>query len=271
MKRQAAATKGAGFALALPLIRREIVSRYKGSALGLLWSFLLPLLMLAIYTFSFGIVLKARWNIPGREAAEHSTAEFAVILFAGLIINQFFSEILGNASNLVVSNAHFVKKVVFPVYILPVVSLGTALFHAVVSTGVLLCFSAFVFGLNLPTLFFAPLAFLVIAPLTLGLAWFLAAIGVYFRDIGQLVPPVLLALMFLSPVLYPRSSIPEGMREFVILNPLTLPVEAFRDTVIFGVLPDFLALAIYAAVASVVAGLGLYFFNLTRRGFADVL
>jgi lipopolysaccharide transport system permease protein len=118
---------------------------------------------------------------------------------------------------------------------------------------------------------FAPLGLLAIAPLALGLAWFLAAIGVYFRDVGQIVPPLLTALMFLSPVLYPREAIPEDMRKFIVLNPLTVPVEAFRDTVIFGTLPDFLALAVYAAVACIVAGLGLFFFNQTRRGFADVL
>lgn len=266
-----AKTNHAGLALVLPLVRREVLGRYKGSALGLVWSFVLPLLMLAIYTFSFGVVLKARWAIPGREAVEHSTAEFAIILFAGLIINQFFSDVVGGASNLVVSNARYVKKVVFPTYILPMVSLGTALFHVVVSTGVLLAFSAFVFGLSFPALLFAPLCLLAMAPLALGLAWFLAALGVYFRDVGQIVPPLLMALMFLSPVLYPRGAIPEDIRRFIVLNPLTVPVEAFRDTVIFGTLPDFLALAVYTAAACTVAGLGLFFFTLTRRGFADVL
>lgn len=271
MNGRAAPAKYAGLALVLPLIRREILGRYRGSALGLVWSFMLPLLMLAIYTFSFGVVLKARWAIPGQEAIEHSTAEFAVILFAGLIVNQLFSDVVGGASNLIVGNARYVKKVVFPIHILPLVSAGTALFHVVVSTGVLLAFSAFVFGLPFHSLAFAPLSLLAIALLALGLSWFLAAIGVYFRDVGQIVPPLLTALMFLSPVLYPRETIPETMQKIIVLNPLTVPVEAFRDAVIFGVLPDFLALGIYIAITSVVAIAGFFFFKLMRRGFADVL
>lgn len=265
--------KGTGNALslALPLIQREIGSRYRGSMLGPAWSLVSPLFMLTIYTFAFGVVMKARWVVPGREVVDHPTAEFATILFAGLIIYQFFCEVVGAATVLIVANAAYVKKTVFPVYILPLVSLGTALFHAVVSTAVLLLFNAFMFDLSFHALLFAPLAFAVLIPLVLGLAWFLAAAGVYFRDLNQIVPPVMTALLFMSPVFFPLASMPAAMQELVFLNPLTVPVETFRNAVVFGLLPHWRALALYSIVALGVGCLGLAFFNLVRKGFADVL
>ncbi|TGV80236.1 ABC transporter permease, partial [Mesorhizobium sp. M00.F.Ca.ET.149.01.1.1] len=132
--------------LALSLIHREIVGRYRGSALGLLWSLLNPLFMLAVYTFAFGVVMKSRWTIPGQQSSTHSTGEFAVILFCGLIVFQFFAEVVSLSSGLIIGNTNYVKKVVFPIQILPIVSAGAALFHAAVSLLVLLIFAYAVFG-----------------------------------------------------------------------------------------------------------------------------
>lgn len=253
------------------LIRREIAGRYRGSALGMLWSLLTPMFMLAIYTFVFGFVMRARWQIPGAPAAEHSTAEFAVILFAGLISYQFFSEVLGGAASLIVGNRNYVKKIVFPIHILPIVSAGAALFHAAISLLVLLVFVWFVFG-GIPwTVLLAPFVIAPLVVMTLGVAWFFAAIGVYFRDIGQIVPPLLTAAMFLSPIFFPRSALPEWLQPYLSLNPLTIPVEAFRAVSVFGQMPDWTALGYYSLAAIVVAILGEQFFQLTRRGFADVL
>lgn len=257
--------------LARPLLRREIRSRYRGSVFGLAWSFLLPLFMLGIYTFAFGVVLKARWNVPGREVAEHSTSDFAIILFAGLILYQFFSEVVGGAAGLVVGNANYVKKVVFPIQILSVISVGTALFHAAISMCILIIFTTFLFGLSWQALIGAPLAFAAFVPFTLGVSWFLSAAGVYFRDIGQIMPPALTALLYLSPILFPRSVLPESMQTLALLNPLTVPVETFRNALIFGQAPDWTLLLLYSIISVIVAVAGLAFFNLVRRGFADVL
>jgi lipopolysaccharide transport system permease protein len=252
------------------LTYREIVGRYRGSAFGILWSLLTPLFMLSIYTFVFGVVMKAKWSVPGGQVREHSTAEFAVILFSGLLVFQFFSEVVGAAPDRILSNVNYVKKVVFPIEILPVVSVGVALFHAGVSLLVLLLFSAFVFGLP-ATLPLAPLVFAPFVLLTLGLAWFFAAVGVYLRDIGQIIGPVLTASMFLSPIFFPRTALPDWLQPWLIFHPLTIPVETFRNVVVFGVQPDWIALAVYTCVAALVAMLGYLFFQKTRRGFADVL
>ncbi len=259
------------FALTISLIRREIAGRYRGSALGLLWSLLNPLFMLAVYTFVFGVVMKSRWSMPGGEVAQHSTGEFAVVLFAGLIPFQFFSEVVSQSPSLILGNVNYVKKIVFPIQILPVVSAGAALFHAAVSLLVLLLFAFIAFG-GIPLA--ALLAPAVIAPLVvmvLGIAWFLAAAGVYFRDVSQIVAPLVTATMFLSPVLFQRSQMPKAMQPWAFLNPLTVPVENFRNVIIFGLRPDWVALGWYLLVALVVAFLGYTFFQKTRRGFADVL
>lgn len=257
--------------LALQLIRREIAGRYRGSVLGMLWSLLTPMFMLAVYTFVFGVVLRARWSVPNQTGAEHSTAEFAVILFSGLLAFQFFSEVVGGAPGLIVNNRNYVKKIVFPIQILPVVSVGAALFHAAISLLVLLAAVWFVLG-GIPwTFVLAPLVFAPLVVMALGLAWFLAAVGVYFRDIGQIVPLLLTASLFLSPIFFPRTALPEWLQPYLSLNPLAVPVEALRDVVLFGLQPDWTALGYYSLAAIAVALFGERFFQLTRRGFADVL
>jgi len=259
------------YSLIVSLVRREVAGRYRGSVLGMLWPLLTPLFMLVVYTFVFGYVMKSKWQVPGVTQADHSTAEFAVILFAGLLINQLFSEVLNAAPGRIVGHSSYVKKIVFPIQILPVVSVGAALFHVALSLLVLLTFVWFVFG-GIPwTAVLAPVVILPLAVLTLGLAWFLSAIGVYFRDIGQIVPPLLTASMFLSPMFFSRTALPDWLQPYLALNPLTIPIEALRDVAVFGLTPNWTALGYYSLVALVVAVLGEQFFQKTRRGFADVL
>ncbi|CAN7645336.1 ABC transporter permease [Mesorhizobium sp. LjRoot246] len=257
--------------LLLSLIRREVVGRYRGSALGLLWSFLNPLFMLAVYTFVFGVVMKSRWTTPDQQSATHSTGEFAVILFCGLIVFQFFAEVVSLAPGLIVANVNYVKKIVFPIQILPVVSAGAALFHAAISLLVLIVFAYVVFGDVPSTVVLAPVVFAPLIILVVGIAWILASIGVYFRDMSQIVSPLVTATMFLSPVFFQRTSLPAWLQPWLSLNPLAIPVESFRNVIIFGVLPDWSALCYYSLIAIAVAFLGFQFFQKTRRGFADVL
>lgn len=256
--------------LVTSLIRREIAGRYRGSMLGVLWSLLTPLFMLTVYTLVFGSIFKSRWSGPDGDSV-HGTGAFAVVLFAGLIVFQLFAEVLGRAPTLVTSNVTYVKKIVFPLEILPVVAVGSALFHAVVSFAVLLVFEFIFMGAIPLTALLAPLLIAPFLLLLLGLGWLFAAIGVYFRDIGQLLGPVITAMMFLSPVLFPADSLPQWLQGWHLLNPLTLPVEQMRAAVIFGRLPDPLLLLGYTAVAALVAVGGYAFFAATRRGFADVL
>lgn len=248
------------------MLGRDVAGRYRGSALGVLWSLFTPLLMLAIYTWVFGTVFSARWAEQGT-----TVPEFAILLFAGLIVFSIFAEVVSRAPSLILTNVNYVKKVVFPLEILPVVALGSALFHAGVSLIVLVAFMlAFMGGVPLTALLLP----LVLAPLvlfTLGVGWFLASLGVYFRDVAQMLGPAITALMFLSPIFYPASALPEWMRPWLFLNPLTLPIEHSRDVLIWGRLPDFAALSLYAVIATAVAALGFLWFERTRKGFADVL
>jgi lipopolysaccharide transport system permease protein len=250
------------------LIGREIAARYRGSGLGLLWPLITPLLLLAVYTLVFGTVLGARWA-PDWAAA--GTLELAIVLFAGLIVFQLFADVILRAPTLVVSNVSYVKKVVFPLEVLPVVALGSAVFHAAVSLFVLLA-AMLAFKGYIPTT--ALMLPIVIAPLLLvilGLTWFLAALGVFVRDIEQVLGTLVTALMFLSPVFFSAEALPQWLRPWLALNPLALPIEQARQVLIWGRLPDLAALAAYAVLALAVAMAGLAWFQRTRKGFADVL
>lgn len=252
------------------MTQREIVGRYKGSVLGLAWSFLNPVLMLTVYTFVFSVVFKARWGaaVPG---ADESRSQFALILFVGLIVHGLFAEVANRAPQLIVSNPNYVKKVVFPLEILPVVTLGAALFHALVSLLVLLLAFAAIHG-NIPwTAVLAPLVLVPLAVLILGFSWVLAALGTYLRDIGQTVGILTSLMMFLSPVFYPVSALPESLRPFFLANPLTFVIEQARDVLIWGRMPYWPGLAAYWLIALLVAAFGFAAFQKTRSGFADVL
>lgn len=253
--------------LIIELTKREVLGRYKGSIMGLTWSFFNPVFMLAIYTFVFSVVFKARWGIGGDE----SKAQFAIILFVGMLVHGIFSEVLGKAPGLIVSNANFVKKVVFPLEILPVVTMGAALFHGVVSLGVLLL-ATLIFNGQIPwTAVLIPIVVLPLILMTLGFAWGLASLGVYLRDVGQTITLLTTMTMFLSPVFYPITALPEAFRPWMLANPLTVAIEEARAVLIFGRMPDWSALGGFALAAFCVAWIGYAWFQKTRKGFADVI
>lgn len=254
------------FRLILRMVTREIIGRYRGSFLGLLWSFVTPVLMLAIYTFVFSFVFKARWG------QEHSDQyQFALILFTGLIVYNLFSECISQAPGLILKNVNYVKKVVFPLEILPWVSLGSALFHAATSFFVLLFFlfiSGHAFSL---TVLWLPIIIFPFLLLIMGMSWFLAATGVFVRDITQVITMTLTVLLFMSPIFYPLSALPEPIRPYLFLNPITLIVEQVRTVLIWGLQPDWVSMGYYTLVAILITWSGWAWFNKTRKGFADVL
>jgi lipopolysaccharide transport system permease protein len=253
--------------LVFDLIRREVVGRYRGSAGGLVWSFVHPLLMLAVYTFVFAVVFKARWGTAQGE----SNSAFAVILFMGLIVHALFAECINRAPGLILSNVNYVKRVIFPLEILPVVALGSAVFHMVVSVLILMAFQWFLAGRIEPRALWLPAVLLPLMILTLGVAWFLAATGVFVRDIAQTTGILTTVLMFLSPVFYPASSLPEPYRGWLNFNPLTFIIEQARAVVLWGDAPNLRGLALYTLAALVVFAAGYWWFQRTRPGFADVL
>ena len=246
--------------------QREIIGRYKGSAMGLAWSFITPLFMLAIYTFVFSVVFQARWG-----TSEESKTQFAVVLFAGLIVHTLFSDVINRAPQLVLGNVNYVKKVVFPLEILPVVQLLSATFHALVSVAVLIA-AQLVFQGSLPiTALLLPVVLLPFLLLTLGLAWCLASLGVFVRDVGQTISLITSVMLFMSPVFFPVQSLPPALQPWMHLNPLTFVIEQVREVVVWGRLPDWQGLAVYSLASIATAWLGFAWFQKTRKGFADVL
>jgi lipopolysaccharide transport system permease protein len=248
------------------MIMREVIGRYRGSFLGLLWSFVNPVLMLAIYTFVFGFVFKARWG-----QGDIDQYQFALVLFTGLIIFNLFSECISRAPGLILANINYVKKVVFPLEILPWVALGSNLFHAGINLLVLLIFMLLLGQPFCWSMLYLPLILLPFLLLIMGLSWLLASIGVFIRDVGQFIGMTMTMLMFMSPIFYPLSALPEAFQPYLLLNPVTLIVEQTRNTLLWGVEPNWQALGIYSIFALTSAWFGWFWFAKTRKGFADVL
>ena len=246
--------------------KREVLGRYRGSALGLLWSFFNPLFMLTVYTFVFSVVFKARWGV-----GSNSKTEFALVLFAGLIVFNLFSECINRAPSLILANPNYVKKVLFPLEILPLVSLLSAFYHMLISLGVWLMAYLVLFGIPHPTVFLLPLIILPFGLFILGLSWALASLGVFLRDVSQFIGVVTTTLMFVSPIFYPASALPESYRHLLYLNPLTPVIEITRDLLLWKKIPDFSLVASYWLASGVIAWLGFAWFQKTRKGFADVL
>lgn len=248
------------------LVQRELSGRYKGSLLGFLWALLNPILLLVVYGFFFGVVFQGRWG-----DAHLTTDNLAINLFAGMIVHSFLAEVLTRSPQLILGHVNYVKKVVFPLELLPLALLGSVLAHFAVAFLVLLLFLPFVHGLPAPTVLLVPLVIAPLAVLSLGIAWLLAAAGVYLRDIGQLMGFFSTALLFMAPVFYPLTALPEWARLWLYLNPLTFVIEQVRALTFAGQWPDWTGLLIYSATAVLVATGGLAFFRKARRGFADVL
>lgn len=254
-------------ALIAQLVKREILGRYRGSVLGIAWSFFNPVLMLVIYTFVFSVVFSARWGT----SASSSRTDFAMLLFIGLIVHGFFAECLNRAPSLIVQNVNFVKKVVFPLELLPIVVLASALFHTFISFLVLMVAMVIAHGELHATVLLAPLIFVPLMLAVAGFSWFLASLGVFARDVGQVIGILTTILMFLSPVFYPISAVPPAFRTWLMANPLTFIIEQSRAVIFYGQWPEWLGLGLYSLVSAVVAALGYAWFQKTRKGFADVL
>jgi lipopolysaccharide transport system permease protein len=252
--------------LIFELTRREILGRYKGSFLGFFWSLITPLIMLLVYTFVFGVIFKSRWR-----TGSVSTYEYAVVMFAGVLVHGLLSECLQRAPTLIVGNVNYVKKVVFPLEIMTWVAIGTALFHMLIASLILLA-GVLLWQGHLPwTVIYFPLILLPFIFLISGVVWAFSALGVYLRDLGQIVAIMSSLLIFLAPVFYNIDSIAEPTRTLLYLNPITFIVEQVRATIIWGTGVNWLGLLIYSLIAYSIALGGYFCFQKTRKGFADVL
>jgi lipopolysaccharide transport system permease protein len=246
--------------------RREVSGRYRGSLLGFGWAILNPLLLLAIYTFVFSVVFRIRWDGPVTDRGG-----FALVVYTGMIVHGFFAECMTRAPALIVDNRNLVKKVVFPLQLLPWSVLVVATFHFAVGV-VLIALATLVFHGTLPvTIVALPVLFVPLALMSLGVVYALCALGVYLRDVGQVVGFLAMTLLFLSPVFYPASAVPDGWRWVIALNPIATFIEATRGALLYGAWPAPATLAAMWCLGLAAAWLGFYGFQRTRRGFADVL
>ena len=249
-------------------LERAIARRYRLNALGLLWTIIVPLFTLIIYTFVFGVILQSR--LSGSEGSGDTTS-FGLFLFSGLIVFWLMADVMGGAPGAIVEYTNLVKKSVFPLEVLPPVVAGSAVFHALISTSVLLVALVVIKGQVPLTALLIPIVLVPFILLMMGISWLLSAIGVYFRDIQHIVGLLMTGIFFLSPILYSIDRLGPGLQRLIMLNPVTFIVLQMRRVVLDGQQPDWVGLAIYTGIAWLVASLGLAFFRYARKGFADVL
>lgn len=252
--------------LLLELVKRDFIGRYKGSMLGVVWSLFNPLLMLAIYTFVFSVAFKAKWGV-----GDDSKVAFAIVLFSGMIIHGFFAECLNRAPSLITSNPNYVKKVVFPLEILPWMALFSALMHLLVSFCVLLFFCLLAGVAVHSGTVLIPVILLPLIMMMLGLSWIFASLGVYLRDLSQVIGMATTVALFLAPVFYPIEVLPEAYRAFLAWNPITLPIVQLRDLMLWDKPLQWGDWAISLVIGASICTIGYWWFQKSRRGFADVL
>lgn len=254
--------------LILQLFKREVHARYKGSFIGVLWSFITPILMLVVYTFVFKYVFNARWPVNGADAQE---LNFAIVLFSGLIIHAFLSDVINRSPSLMVSHVNFVKKVVFPLEVLSWVAVLSSLFNLGIGFLLLLIFCLIEAHPVDAGVLLLPAIILPFVLMMLGISWILAALGVYVRDILHVTGTVSTFLLFVSPVFYSIDTLPTSLQTLLYFNPISLIVSQVRLVLFYDQSPDFFALGVYYMAATAIAYLGFRLFRKMRRGFSDVL
>jgi lipopolysaccharide transport system permease protein len=245
---------------------RAVRGRYRGSYLGTAWALLTPILQLAVFTFVFTQIIQV-----GARAAERGPFDYALSLFAGLIVFNVFSEMATQASQLIVNSPNLVKRVAFPLELLPVSQLGAALFHSVLSIAVLLPAQLLLWGTLPWTVVFLPLVYLPLAMLSVGIGWLLSSLGVFLRDMGNIVAVAVNLLFFLTPVLYGMEDIPPLIQPWMWLNPLAPIVDDFRRVVQHGELPLWWRWLVVMGISTIVMIAGYAWFMKIRRGFADAI
>ena len=249
------------------LVRRNIEVRYKGTIMGFIWMVVTPLVMLAVYTFVFGVIFKARW---GTEFGD-SKAAFALILFCGMTVFNIFSESVNGSVGIVTGNPNYVKKVVFPLELLPVSAVLSACFFGLIWIGILLLGIVLFFHKICFAAVCLPLIFIPLVLSSCGISWFVASLGVFVRDLAHVVGIILMVLYFMTPIFYNVEMIPESIRPILLLNPLTSIVQSTRQVLMYNQWPDWRMLGMVTILSMVIFQLGYFWFMKTKRGFADVL
>ncbi|HLN23896.1 MAG TPA: ABC transporter permease [Patescibacteria group bacterium] len=255
--------------LVLQLTKRDIGQRYKGTIFGALWPVLFALANLSIYTFVFSFVMKVRW--PNLQDPTEHPGGFALTLFAGLIPFLLATDVINRSPSLVLAVPNLVKKVPFPLIVLSLVNVASAAFQSLINFALLMVFTVLLWHTLPWTVVLAPLVYLPLLLLCLGISWTLSALGVFIRDLVQVMPLLTQLLMFATPIFYPRSAIPGAFQHILAFNPLTLVVEDFRGTMLFGTQPDWYLWGATTVAFGLFAVFGMWLFNRLRPAFSDVM
>lgn len=248
------------------LVRQDIRQKYQGSALGMLWSLIVPILMLAIYTFMFSEVFQAKWDMDTSDKYQ-----FVLMLFCGLSVFNMVGEVMGRATALMASNVNYVKKVIFPLEMLPVVIMISALFNCIISFMILILVRMLIYHSISKTIYLLFPALVPLIILTTGLGLLISAISVYLKDVGNVISVIITILMYMSPVFFPLSSVPENFRVVCGINPMTYIIENFRNIVLYEKSLDWKFFGISCLVSVCIYLLGEAVFRRAKEGFADVL
>ena len=247
------------------LAQRDMAQRYKGTVGGFLWVVIQPLFMLAIYTVVFGVIFKPRWN--GLE----SVWDYALVIFLGKIPYIFMLETVGRSPGLISSHVSYVKKLSFPLHLLPFMSHITAAMVAMVSLLVWLVFSIVIHQSFPLSIFLIPIVYVPMFLSLLGMSYMLSSLGAYFKDVGNVVQPTLFAMMFMSPVFYPLTMVPQKLKALMVLNPLAYPIEQSRSLLLFSGSFDIEAYFVQLVAGLLIFMAGWHWFKRTREGFAEAL
>lgn len=247
------------------LIARDMRVKYRDTFIGFWWMLIQPMLMLSTYALVFGVIFGSRWQNTG------TTGDFVLLLFCGLILYVMFSDTINRTTTVIRSQPNFIKKVVFPLEILPMVILGSAILSALINFSILFVLTLAINFSIQPTAILLPVIILPLLILLAGLAWGIASLSVFFPDLGQIITFLSSLLLFLSPVFFPLSAAPKLVQPFLMINPISFPIEQARNVVLLGKYPDWTGLAIYSIIACTIAFLGLWVFQRSRTAFADVV
>ncbi len=251
--------------LVVSLTRRELAARYRGSALGILWAMLTPVVMIAIYTFIFAGIFGAKFGVNG------TAWDYALYIFCGLLPWTMFQEAVQSSSNVIVARANLVKRVVFPLETLPAAQTLVALTTQMFSSLALVVAALIIRREIHLTLLWLPVLVVPQLIATLGAAWLIASLGVFLRDTAQAIGLVLTAWMFLTPIIYPETNVPKAYRSLININPFTSLVRSYRRIMLEGLAPDWGGLAYFTIFALLLFLFGYWWFARTRKGFADVI
>lgn len=248
------------------LTQQEIEAKYKGSVLGILWSIFVPLLMLVIYTFVFSEIFSAKWSVDTT-----NKFEFAMILFCGLASFNMISEVMNRSTNLIIGNTNYVKKVIFPLELLPISVVFAAVFNCIISYLVLIVANAVLNSTISRTVLQSIPAIIPLIVLALGITYTLSALAVYLKDLASVIGIILMLLMYSSPVFFSLEAVPSKFQIICVMNPMTYIIENMRNVILYGENLNISFYIISLTVSMVTLLIGYIIFNRAKEGFADVL